>query len=407
MKILWHSVAPWVGTGYGQQTAINVPRLAAAGHDVAISAFYGLGGAELSWRGVRCLPPYGAAYGNDVVVAHALEHFDAHHDRSFEMASSRGLIISLCDVWVLDAEVLSGMSMASWVPVDHDPAPPAVVDWFGVSGAVPIAMSRFGEARLVEQGLRPLYVPHGIDTATFQPGDQGEARDRAGIPRDAFVVSIVAANIGAEPCRKAWPEQIQAFAELRRRHPDAVLVLHTDVDAGAGVHIRDIIDSVGLPKDSYTWTNQYAYRKGLPPEYVAGIHRASDVVSNTAYGEGFGIPIVEAQACGTPVIVTDATAMPELCGAGWAVPGDRAWHDAQRSWYTRPRVVDIVDAYEEAYNQARSTDLRAKAREFAVQYDADVVAEMHWKPALDTLGTMLEKRHADVVELLESMEDHG
>ena len=45
MKIIWHSVAPWIGTGYGQQSAQVLRRLRDAGHDVAVSGYAGIEGA--------------------------------------------------------------------------------------------------------------------------------------------------------------------------------------------------------------------------------------------------------------------------------------------------------------------------------------------------------------------------
>lgn len=42
-------------------------------------------------------------------------------------------------------------------------------------------------------------------------------------------------------------------------------------------------------------------------------------MSEYQLGEGFGIPIIEAQAAGCPVIVTDCTAMTELCLSGWLI----------------------------------------------------------------------------------------
>ena len=44
------------------------------------------------------------------------------------------------------------MNIASWTPVDHEPAPPKVVDFFTETGAIPIAMSRFGERMLGTAG---------------------------------------------------------------------------------------------------------------------------------------------------------------------------------------------------------------------------------------------------------------
>jgi FkbM family methyltransferase len=391
VKVLWHSVAPWVGSGYGQQTAINVPRIQALGHDVAISAYYGLQGSKLRWNGVDVYPAYEpATYGADIVVSHAIDWFGAN-DRPFEEAAAAGIILTLTDVWAIQCPMLVHMAVCSWVPIDHIGLPGIVDDWFRQTGAQPIAMSRFGERELAKAGHEPLYVPHGIDTRMFAPGDRSEARVRQGLPDDAFVVALMAANIGKDGSRKAFKEQIAAFAELRRRHSDAMLVLHTDVANSAGVDIMRMLSD--LPEGSYRYTDQYAYRKGLPVEAVADLYRAANVYTNASWGEGFGIGIIEAQACGTPVIVTDATAMPELCGAGWRVGFEPIWHESQGAWAAIPRVSEIAAAYLEAYDQADS--LRDDARAFAEQYDADLVAEMYWEPALKQISEALDQRLED------------
>ena len=391
MKILWHSVAPWVGTGYGQQTATFTPRIQALGHDVAISAYYGLSGSQLRWNGLPCYPAYEVSWGNDVIITHALDHFDVE-GKTFREAAASGLILTLTDVWVLTAPLLPEMAVAAWAPVDHLELPGITRRWFQRSGAQPIAMSRFGERTMREAGMSPLYVPHGIDTRTFRPGNKAEARERTGLPEDAFVIAIVSANVGKDGNRKAFAEQITAFAELRRRHKDALLVLHTDVANQAGNDLRRLLDR--LPPKSYIYTDQYAYRRGIPPEVVADIYRSADILSNCTWGEGFGVPVVEAQACGTPVVVTDATAMIELCGAGWRVPFTPLWHEMQDAWAAIPHVPAIIDAYEEAYD-GKAEQLRDDAAAFGASYDADFVTDEYWKPTLDTLTEMLDQRAED------------
>src|SRR5574337_1314315 len=56
MKILWSSVAPWIGTGYGQQTRLFTPRIRDLGHHVALSAYAGIEGTISSWNDMTVYP---------------------------------------------------------------------------------------------------------------------------------------------------------------------------------------------------------------------------------------------------------------------------------------------------------------------------------------------------------------
>jgi hypothetical protein len=83
--------------------------------------------------------------------------------------------------------------------------------------------------------------------------------------------------------------------------------------------------------------------------------------------------------------VTDFTAMPELCGAGWLVGGEPWWDPQHGAFFMPPSVEGIVGALEEAYRQRDNFELRARAREFALGYDADRVMAEHWTPVLEAL----------------------
>jgi glycosyltransferase involved in cell wall biosynthesis len=370
VKLLLHTNAPWSASGYGQQAAMFAPRFARE-HEVGISAFQGLSGSPFDFGDIRVYPSSGAGWGNEIVRPHAERHFNG----------SGGLIITLVDVFVLDPAVFRGLPTACWVPVDHDPAPPAVPAFFQSSGAVPIAMSRVGQAQLPGA----LYVPHGVATEVFTPQDRAEARAAKRLPRDAFIVGIVAVNKGA-PSRKSLPEMIEAFARFKRTHADALLYLHTELfGVSSGTHLPSLIEDVGLAEDDVIVADQYRYLyEPFAPEDMAATYACFDVLLNASMGEGFGLTVLEAQACGIPAIVTDFTAMREVCGAGWKVGYERYWTD-QSSWQARPHLDEVVDALERAYTQD-GTALRAAAREHSLQYDADRVLEEHWTPALNALA---------------------
>jgi len=368
VRILWHSNAPHAPTGYGNQTDLFVPRLAKQGHEIVVSAFYGLQGAPMRSNGVLVLPNGRDSYGNDTLVADA-EFFNSD------------IVITLMDVWVLEPGVTGMVRWCPWLPVDHDPVPPGVADKLRTAYQ-PIAYSKFGEDALKSVGYKPQYVPHGVDTEVFKPVDQKEAREVMGCPDDVFLVGMVAANKGY-PSRKAFDQHIRAFAEFHKRHEDSMLYLHTDWTGRMGEHIEYIVEMAGIHPSKVAQPPLYKYQRGmLDNEYMRHVYASMDVLMNATRGEGFGIPIVEAQACGTPVIVGSWTAMPELVteDTGWTV-GYSDKFFSQESYQFVPSVDDIVDKLEAAYKERgqRSEVCRAHA---VSTYDADMVTETYWKPVL-------------------------
>jgi glycosyltransferase involved in cell wall biosynthesis len=382
VRILWHSNAPWSPSGYGRQVALFAPRLARQA-ELALSAFHGLQGARIRWNELDVYPSFGGTYGNECILGHAESLFGGLRD---------GLVLTLLDVPLLDTAIWSRLNVASWVPVDHDPAPPAVSSFFVQTAAIPIAMSRFAQERL--SGVDALYVPHGVDTAVFSPRPRAEARERVGLPAGAFVVGAVAMNKGY-PSRKSLPQIVETFAAFRARHGEAILYLHTDLGGvyQEGVDLAPLLHAFELDPEIVRFPDQYRYQfDPFGEHHMADVYCSLDVLLNPSMGEGFGLPILEAQACGVPAIVTDFTAMSEVCGAGWKVGYDRVW-TPMRAWQAWPDVEELVESLEQCYalSEQDRRELGARAREHALLYDADRVLDEHWLPALEEI----ERRLAD------------
>lgn len=378
MRCLWHSNAPFVRSGYGQQTRLFAPRIRDLGHEMMISAYWGLNGTVTTWDGMTVFP------GDEVWGNRLLPELAAH--------VAADVVITLMDVHVLDTERLRGLPLACWVPVDHDPVPPKVLRFFAETGAIPIAMSRFGQRMLKDAGLNAIYVPHGVDLSVYGPREDARrrGRERLGVADDVFLVGMVAANKGSNPPRKAFPQILQAFAAFRDRHKDAVMYLHTDPVGHRGVHLAKLTDQLLIPEGAVMCPSMMRYELGEPDDVMADMFAAFDVLVNTSYGEGFGVPIIEAQAAGTPVIVTNASAMPELVGAGWRVDGDPWFDTSQRAFFTCPSVPGIEAALEHAYESRGDAELSARARRFVRDYDANLIAEKYWAPALSRIEQTLE-----------------
>lgn len=392
MKILIHSNAPWAATGYGQQVKLFAPMLN-RDHQVGISAYYGLQGTDMVHEGMPVYPVYAEVHGNDVLPAHAA-HF-------FEGAALDGLVMTLMDIWVMRPDCLNRLNWAAWVPVDHDPAPPMVVKTLRAGNGYPIAMSKFGVQMLRNEGFDPLYVPHGYDGSVFMPFDGAETRKKFNVSPDTFVMSMVAANKG-NPSRKCFAEVMMAYeiflSKRKPGDPPSLLYLHTEQHGlHQGVPLVELLQACRIQPGQAVFCDQYQYMKGFPPEYLARIYSMSDLMVLPSMGEGFGVPVVEAQACGCPVLVSDFSAQRELLGAGWKVRGQKFW-TGQGSWQIVPRVSEIVEAMERAYEMKRRqpkrwAKLREQAAAFATQYEAETVYETHWKPALERLDSWVSERN--------------
>ena len=375
MRILWLSNSPLSMSGYGKQTALFTSRLRDMGHEVAISANHGIRETNAVWNGI----PLFDGHNPNSTLATFAKHWEADW------------VIGLYDAWTYEPEKWPDVKMAAWVPIDHSPPPFHVAAVLANERIRPIAMSRFGERWLKTADLDPLYAPHGVDTKVFRPleGGREEGRKALGIPQDAFVVGMVGANRGwsIQACRKAFPQMFDAFSHFARRHDDAFLYCHTHMaPAAPGMDLIFLAKTLQIPDSRMAFPNDEAWHLNLMDDhFLAGVMNTFDVLCHSSMSEGFGVPIIEAQACGVPVIVCDNTSMPELSQTQWLVGGDRWWNGDQKSWAMMPSVSSIVEQLEVSYEARGDQKVKDAAVQFAQTYDADRVAEKYWAPVLEAL----------------------
>jgi glycosyltransferase involved in cell wall biosynthesis len=149
-----------------------------------------------------------------------------------------------------------------------------------------VVVSDFVRTRAIERlGLDPARahtVPHGVDHGRFRPGVE---------QREPILVY---------PARP-WPHKnhaklFEAFSLLRARRPELRLVLtgggHGRAPASEGVEVPGLV----------------------PDDELATLYRRASCLVFPSLYEGFGLPLLEAMACGCPVAAAGTTAIPEVCG---------------------------------------------------------------------------------------------
>ncbi|MET0728431.1 MAG: glycosyltransferase family 1 protein [Acidimicrobiales bacterium] len=159
-------------------------------------------------------------------------------------------------------------------------------------------------------------IPHGVET--FEPATPPDVlADRFGLHGPVVLYPAITYP------HKNHRVLLDAFADVVRSHPEAVLVLPGSVGAEEE-RLREQIGRLGL--------RRCVRRPGrVSPSDMAGLYRTASVVAVPSRYEGFGLPAAEAMAYGAPVVAAAGTSLPEVVGdAGYLLdPDDVAgWSDA-------------------------------------------------------------------------------
>lgn len=379
MAVTVWSNSPSQPTGYGEQAKYLVDRLKRDGFNVAASSNYGLEGVVSSYQ-----TPYGSIphyprgleqYSNDVAPMHH-KHFTS------QFPKEKHLLITLYDVWVLKGKGWDDFPVASWTPLDHVTMPPMVEAWLRKKNVHPLSMSPHGERQMNEKGIENTYIPHGVDTTVFSPKPTKDILNYMKI-KDKFVVGMVAANKASGLVhRKAFSENLIAFSLFHKKYPDTVLYLHTDpLGVAGGWNLLPLLSALGVPADAVVFPNPVDYRYGIPQDKLAEFYSAMDVLLAPGFGEGFGVPTVEAQACGTRVIGSSWAATPDLLSADcFMVEGQLTWDAGQNSFWQVPMIGSVLSALEQAYKAGGGVSTASV--EFAKQFDVETVWAQYWQPFL-------------------------
>jgi glycosyltransferase involved in cell wall biosynthesis len=361
-------------TGYGKVSRDILLALADLGYDVVN---IGGRGSTITWgekvyiqtpkgNQVLVLPCWGQV-GDRGTIEYYVKRYNIE------------VLVSLWDAFVLPAIGKPSVPYAAYVPVDAS----MTSKWANtlINADIVTAISRFGYNELLKHfpDFMVKYISHGVDATTFKPHkleDRMQFRDSWGIPRDKFVFLFLGANMGE---RKNIIQLMITFKKFVEKHPDALLYLYTNMFTGypTGYDIAGFAEHMGI-QGKVMGPTFNTMLDSVEDDKLAELYACADVTVNASLGEGFGMSILESEACGTPVIATNNSSMQELVqDHGWlvdTVPED-VWVDCP-VWvptlqtFSVPDLTSLYLCMEDAYNNPdKRKEYGRKSRLFAEQYD--------------------------------------
>jgi len=212
------------------------------------------------------------------------------------------------------------LGVARQVLTVHDLSPLEHPEWFRASFALwyrlllPVLATRvqwivspseFVRAKLMRRfGLsaeRVTTIPGGVDLSVFRPD----------APRPSSLPSKYVLFVGTLQPRKNLVGLLSAWARVKDVVPEAWLLI-----AGEG---GDMFPPLALPE-----MDRVKFLGAVAETDLPGLYAGAMLLVIPSLDEGFGLPVLEAMACGTPVAASTAGALPEVTGAAGLTfdPGD-------------------------------------------------------------------------------------
>lgn len=298
--------------------------------------------------------------------------------------------------YIVNIPETANTHLVMYYPVDGLPLPP---EWISVlrKADTVITYNKFGE--IVNNQFFPNnshMIYHGIDYPFWAkpiPSFLVEAKKKEMFGTDdVFVWGMVARN---NP-RKNIPVFYETFAQHVKTNPKARLLMHA-CNLDFGWNMERLAIEYGI-KDKVYLTPGLTPQKGVSPEDLRLLYNTMDYHVNTAWGEGFCIPIIESLACGVPNLVTNYTVGKEFItdtNSGECIRV--ALYATEQQTHIRRAYVDPRDLLEkmnrlyankydktiDKYNKTRWIYSK-NAKTMAAQFNWPAIIPA-WENALDTI----------------------
>ena len=297
-------------TGFSRATHNYCWALVAAGYDVHVLGINYPG----DWYDQRTYPfkVYSCTFGGDYWGVNRI------HGLAVELRPD--VVVIQQDPWnfPLYRKELQGINIpvVGVVAVDGGNCQGALLNW--LQSVIFWTEFAHDAAKLGGFAGHAVVIPLGVDLSTYKQLDREELRrtmlrpifDKYGLPRDAFVVGTVGRN---QP-RKRFDLTLAYFAEWVHRCDvrDACLWMHSAPSGDDCYDLKMLAEYFGIKGRVLVPDPNPIY--GVAEETMAKIYNLFDLYLSTSLGEGWGLPILEAMACGTPCLLPRWSALGEWAG---------------------------------------------------------------------------------------------
>lgn len=353
--------------GYPQQLKYLIQMFIEAGHTVTM-LMWGVSGIKhsgvLHFRDINNVnilkdessDPYTQALLDRPEVTFILNQGDAF-PRQIKISEVNELIKrSLADVvfFLQDIFLLESMTTENflcpsylWFPLHYDPIDrPTLGALTKISGIISLCPST--RTRVVNQLKRDTYVvPHIIEFETPLPPTETKEKIRSKFNlENKYVILTIAGNY-EQSGRKSIETTLVAFKEFHKLHPESLLWIHSPTFKHQRVYyIVQMMEELDIPASAYKLTENT-----LDETTLQKLYKCADVYLCGSSSEGFGVPQLEAQYFGLPVVTTQFGAMEDYCWHGVAVsPSQKCYNTLQQAWWVKPSAENILKGLQKVYD---------------------------------------------------------
>jgi glycosyltransferase involved in cell wall biosynthesis len=290
---------------------------------------------------------------------------------------------------------------ACWLPIHFDPVEERTVKAARLFDYI-VTLASDGERKL--KALFPdkpmSRVPHNIDFQHYNTDalDVGAFRRSIDVPEDAFMVTCVMNN-SENTGRKSFCSNLESFSRFHARHPESILYLHAKL--GGSIDLNLLIDYFGI-RDAVRYSDQTKMMSsGYTIDFVVNLYKATDMLLSASCSEGFCVPVIEAQAVGTPVVVSNNTAPPDNVYNGEIADNfdSKKMVYMNTSFWNLPDMQDVVECMDRIYH--RTAEEKVEKRAIGIKairegYNSEVLFD-GWQ---NVLRTMFPKRTFDKITVV-------